>query len=269
MRVRNVDLDASPENEYVNVPTPPRRRRPIIAVKQPPLDVRPIEISSDEDEPLPNNSGDEGPPDLSPAPTPRLPNRLRRKFRNFQFINSCFQGNIRKRVNLQTLKTQWKGSVLKTTDPVMLIYKYGENTLLMFSTGKFRFMGPFHPTSVNAKKQLGKMPHVPAVIKKAPLQIQTCTVTFKLPGRGVHLPRLAAQLRRDNFEITFNKREFPAISMYRWNPMHVNVFYSGNVVVIGSKGIVAHVRKIYNFLVRYININRCWGEYLGRRWMRD
>ena len=150
-----------------------------------------------------------------------------------------------------------KGSILKNTDPVMLIYKNGQNTLLMFSTGKFRFMGPFHPTTINARKQLAKLPHIPRIIKNASLTIQTCTVTFKLPGRGVHLHRLAAALRRDNYEITFNKRGFPAIAMYRWAPMHVNIFYSGNVVVIGSKGIVSQVRKIYKSLVQYINVNAC------------
>ena len=218
-----------------------------------------ISISSDEDD-IPHTEDNINQP---------VVRRRRHPNFKFKFINCCFQGNIKKRVNLSSLKSQWKGSILKNTDPVMLIYKNGHNTLLMFSTGKFRFMGPFHPTTINAKKQLAKLPHIPKIIKNASLTIQTCTVTFKLPGKGVHLPRLAAALRRDNYEITFNKREFPAIAMYRWAPMHVNIFYSGNVVVIGSKGIVSQVRRIYKSLVQYINVNACWGEYHGRRWLQN
>ena len=263
MCVRNVDLDS--DNEYIDIQSPSRQRQyyPLLPIqwskylpsgkyppgKYPPLTSH-ISISSDED-------------DIVTQPIKR-----RHHFK-FKFINCCFQGNIKKRVNLTSLKSQWKGSILKTTDPVMLIHKNGQNTLLMFSTGKFRFMGPFHPTAINAKKQLVKVSNIPKIIKNASLTIQTCTVTFKLPGKGVHLPRLAAALRRDNYEITFNKHEFPAIAMYRWAPMHVNIFYSGNVVVIGSKGIVSHVRRIYNFLVQYINANACWDEYLGKRWMRN
>ena len=212
----NVDLDASDNeeplqyNRTVRQPTfrelngyPSGKRPPGKHLRYPAAKYNNL----DSDDHISLSSEDEDEPQPVTVQYRRIPHF------KFRFINCCYQGNIKKRVNLSTLKSQWKGSILKDTDPVMLIYKNGHNTLLMFATGKFRFMGPFHPTTINAKKQLAKLPHVPNIIKNAPLKIQTCTVAFKLPGRGVHLPRLAEALRRDRYEITFNKREFPAISM--------------------------------------------------------
>jgi len=259
-----VDLDDTSDDEVFEVPTNQYYR----ALNS--LPVPPREFPSGKTAPLP--PGKTAPRNAEQEPqVVNLMRPVRRHTPNygFKFINSCFKDNTRVRVDLCNLQRQWKGSEFKESDPVMLIYRHRENTLIMFATGKFRFMGPFHPTVNVAKKQLKQVPSIGRVIKNSPLTLQTCTVTFKLPGNGVHLPKLSAAMRRDRFQITFNKHEFPAISMYRWTPMHVNVFYSGNVVVVGSKGVMSQVRKIKRFLVNYINRNRSWGEYYGKRWMRD
>ena len=80
-------------------------------------------------------------------------------------------------------------------------------------------------------------------------QLQTVTVTFKLPGRDVNLPRLAAQLRQDGEEYFF------LISMN---------FYSGAVVIIDLKRVAQRIKQIRWTLIKYINPHRLRGVYDGR-----
>ena len=203
----------------------------------------------------------------SPRPATPLPPHSRR-MNTIRYVNSCFRGDVRNRINLQDLHNRMQGSRLKLHDPVMLIYKFGQLTLMVFSTGKFRFMGPFMPTEYVACRNLRTMPDIPQSISRARLVLQSITVTFKLPGNGVNLPKLARELRRDGERFKFVKREFQAISLYRWDPLHVNIFYSGRVVIVGGRYNMQRAEFIQQHLIQYINSRQCWTEYTGRKWMQ-
>jgi len=197
----------------------------------------------------------------------------------FKFVNSCFRGNVGRRVNLRELHAQWLGSRIRRHDPIMLIYKLERKcTLIMFATGRFRFMGPFAPDVAIARERLrGIHPRfrIPPLIRNAPLEFQTATVVFALPY-PVNLPRFARALDNGENNFVYNPQEFPSISFPGLPgdenfPYHVKLFYSGQVTVTGFDGNMEMLDGLRNTLIDNINRAECWdNEYdQGDRWMPD
>jgi TATA-box binding protein (TBP) (component of TFIID and TFIIIB) len=62
-------------------------------------------------------------------------------------------------------------------------------------------------------------------------RIQSVTVTANL-GKTVHLYRLAAKLRD---QCSFEPELFSGLRYLKYNPMCVNIFSSGKVVILGLK----------------------------------
>ena len=131
--------------------------------------------------------------------------------------------------------------LLKKQPPQMLTYKAksGE-TLLVFASGKCRIMGcKSHITSTN------NMFPIPVCIT----HVQSVTACINL-GYTINLYNLAMTIGIQ--DCMFEPEIFPALRITRrFNPLCVNVFASGKVVVLGLKTI--HIGKTCRKIVSCIN----------------
>lgn len=65
------------------------------------------------------------------------------------------------------------------------------------------------------------------------LSLSTQTITFKLDLPIINLLKVS----QNNPHCIFEGEIFPALSINLWNPIHVNVFSSGKVVVLGKNAL--------------------------------
>lgn len=128
----------------------------------------------------------------------------------------------------------------KKQPPQMLSYKSKDGeTLLVFASGKCRIMG--------CKK------HISSTMNKFPIpiritQIQSVTATLDL-GYTVNLYNLAKQIGTKR--CLFEPEIFPALRITReFDPLCVNVFASGKVVIMGLKtlSIIKTCLKVKHFI---------------------
>lgn len=70
---------------------------------------------------------------------------------------------------------------------------------------------------------------------ESPLQHVTETVVFNLDSLHVpiNLYKFASEFCNDN-RIQFEPELFPALCLQLWKPLHVNVFTSGKVIILGK-----------------------------------
>ena len=123
--------------------------------------------------------------------------------------------------------------------PRQLIFNIdGSCTLLVFPTGKCRLMG--------VKSPLHDITHLPVKIDK--LTIQSMTLVHSLDN-DINLLRLAKNLPPN--ERLYEPELFPAVRLLKYNPMCVNVFGSGKVVILGLKNIA--YQEFLNDVIMYIN----------------
>ena len=92
--------------------------------------------------------------------------------------------------------------------------------LLLFPSGKCRLMG--------LKKPLSEDMQLPFKIYN--LEIQSVTVTYNV-GHEINLLKLAKQMPFK--ERMFEPELFSALRMTKFNPICVNVFSTGKVVILG------------------------------------
>jgi hypothetical protein len=109
--------------------------------------------------------------------------------------------------------------------------------LLVFSTGKCRLMGLKKPID---KEMYSRLPFV-----VNDLEIQSATVVTHV-GCDLNLINLSNRLPLR--ERVFEPEMFPALRLTKYNPMCVNVFASGKIVILGMKeltnqNILSEIRK--------------------------
>lgn len=110
------------------------------------------------------------------------------------------------------------------TTPIQVIVKFECCTFLLFSTGKCRFMGNADISTVN--NYLNDIINsINASIITHP-ELKSQTVVFSL-GRPINL--LCQVIPHSLYEPEL----FPAIAIYKFKPLHVNLFSSGKVIILG------------------------------------
>lgn len=144
--------------------------------------------------------------------------------------------NINYRGKFQESVDQFKFNCGK---PRQYVVKCPNCTLVIFQTGNCRIMGC--KTEINFKK-------LPYKIQN--LGIQSVTVTDNL-HRSVHLYKLKEKL---GIEAMFEPELFPGLRYEKYNPLCVNVFASGKIVILGLKTIKFHniVEEIKSNLIKAI-----------------
>jgi len=112
---------------------------------------------------------------------------------------------------------------MKLAPPYQKIYNFNSGgKMLIFPSGKCRLMGLQSP--------LEDFNVLPFAVKT--LEIQSITLVLRLPTQ-VNLIKLAKGLVRGTF--WYEPELFPALRLQNFNPLCVNVFSSGKVILMGVK----------------------------------
>mgnify|MGYP003406514703 FL=1 len=138
------------------------------------------------------------------------------------FIKNMIQNiNYKGNVSESVVKTL----VFSKGKPQQFVDKKGKYTIIIFRSGKCRIMG--------CKKPLKKK-YLQYPINDIVLQSSTLTVDL---GEKVNLYKVAKVLNR---LAMFEPEIFPALRYLKYNPLCVNIFSSGKVVILGVKQIKSH-----------------------------
>ena len=116
----------------------------------------------------------------------------------------------------------------KIKPPVQKVFKtsFG-GCMLVFPSYKFRLMGVKNPLT-----SYENLPLLPAT-----MTLQSCTITGNY-GECIHLSNLANDLT--SRRCTYEPELFPAARLLEFNPLCVNVFSTGKIVILGVKEIDNH-----------------------------
>ena len=100
-------------------------------------------------------------------------------------------------------------------------------TILIFRTGNCRIMG--------CRKPLTEFDKLPFGIKIQSLQSITVTYNFK---QSIDLHKLSQMMGTD---CSYEPEIFPALRYLHYNPLCVNIFHSGKMVILGIRLSLIHI----------------------------
>ena len=158
----------------------------------------------------------------------------KRRLNEIKFVNSVYKGTFQEtRIDLELLSKSLNNSKFYKKQPQMLVVTNTNGVkMIIFNSGKFRIMGNFIPTLKNAKREIKKF----NLGCSPQLTCQTSTVVTRLNKKNINLSRLFSHLQSlyVNKYIGYCELEsFPAIALKIWDPLHVNIFASGKIVITG------------------------------------
>lgn len=109
-------------------------------------------------------------------------------------------------------------------------------SFILFASGQCRVMGKI--TYDDACCFIQNIHYIYSDISNV-LHLVSQTVVFKLEDNlcPVNLYHLISEYNND-VNVRFEGEIFPAISLHYWNPVHVNLFASGKVVILGKNALV-------------------------------
>jgi TATA-box binding protein (TBP) (component of TFIID and TFIIIB) len=142
-------------------------------------------------------------------------------------VNRVFRGRLGFDLNLEKLHDLFPNSTLKDGRPKQLTIKYDKVTLILFPRGAVRVMGntdecyAYLMLILTLEKFTDVIPD---------LQIQTMTVLVTLPITEVNLYKVHKVLPS-----TYEFELFPAPRITKYNPLCVNIFSTGKVLICGVK----------------------------------
>ena len=119
--------------------------------------------------------------------------------------------------------------------PRMFVVRHNDFKLIIFPNRKCRLMG--------CKKPINTMDNLPYKITIK--SIQSITVTFKV-DKSINLYRLSSKVN-----CRYEPELFPALRLLDYNPLCVNVFTSGKVVVLGIKQL--NYNKLIHSIIDYLD----------------
>ena len=113
----------------------------------------------------------------------------------------------------------------KIPPPVQKVIKLSTppgGCMLVFPSGKFRLMG--------LKQPIASYENLP--LQPATMTLQSATIVGHY-GESIHLRELATELT--SRRCTYEPELFPAARLLDFNPLCVNVFSTGKIVILGVK----------------------------------
>lgn len=146
-------------------------------------------------------------------------------------------------INYRGMVSSVKGMQFPSGKPKQIVDKTGKYTIVIFQSGKCRIMGCKKPI---VKKDLQ--------YKIRDIQLQSITVTLNLDC-SINLYKLAKKLE---IQCMFEPELFPALRYLKYNPLCVNIFASGKVVVLGIRSlnydcIVDNIKSDISSLIRCLD----------------
>lgn len=137
--------------------------------------------------------------------------------------NINYKGHTKE--NLDSLQFGYK--------PKQCVLKYSNYTIIIFPSGKCRIMGCKQP-----------LERIELPFKINVDGIQSVTVTHNLNVK-INLQKLAAKTK-----CLYEPEIFPGLRLIQFNPLCVNVFHTGNIVITGLKTLDFHEKL--NMIVSHI-----------------
>lgn len=131
--------------------------------------------------------------------------------------------------------------------PHQIVIRFNSCTFLLFSSGTCRIMGK---ASINiADANLNYIVDLLHTFIILPLSCVTQTVVFKLNVAHINLHKAVNIIPNSMFEAEL----FPSLVLNHFKPLHVNVFATGKVVVLG-KNALCMKSEIENWLNGFVNV---------------
>lgn len=129
---------------------------------------------------------------------------------------------------------------------VILRHKKLKFTFLLFTSGQFRIMGKCNSYST-IMNFLNDISSIYTSIESLPTIVsQTITLQIDQTLCPINLHKLIDQCS-DDPHITFEGERFPAITFTHWKPLHVNLFHTGKLIIMGRDSSI-HKDKIEDWM---------------------
>ena len=159
----------------------------------------------------------------------------KRRLNEIKYVNSVYKGTFQEsRIDLELLSKSLNNSKFYKKQPQMLVVTNTNGVkMIIFNSGKFRIMGNFIPTLRNANNEIKKF-KMKSI--QTQLSCQTSTVVTRLNKKNINLSRLFSHLQslyQNKYIGHCELESFPAIALKIWDPLHVNIFASGKIVITG------------------------------------
>ena len=134
--------------------------------------------------------------------------------------------------------------------PPQLTVWFKKCTFVIFRSGKCRIMG--NVCIEKAIPYLHTLLHILDCRLISPPLLVSQTIVFQLDPQYTPINLLYISNRVQDSNVRFEYECFPALSLHFWKPLHVNVFATGKVVVLGNNATNMLV-TIYKYLIDTIN----------------
>jgi len=128
-------------------------------------------------------------------------------------VNINYSGVINESINHLKFNS-WK--------PKQYVHKYIDYTIVIFQTKKCRIMGCKKPLVYDS------LPY-----KIDNIKLQSLTITSNV-GQTVNLYKISMKL---GMQVSYEPELFPALRLLKFNPLCVNLFSSGKIVILGIKSL--------------------------------
>ena len=118
-------------------------------------------------------------------------------------------------------------------------------TVLLFDSGRARAMGKATKKRIRRNFYDLQITHLKSQSKTFVLKLKTC----------IHLPKLADILLKQGDRYIYEAELFPALKLLEFEPVCVNVFHTGKVIIMGNiKNIEELVERLLSRLACYISL---------------
>ena len=146
-----------------------------------------------------------------------------------EIINVNYRGCMNASLDLCNFKKFLPNSKL-SMHPFQLTVKDEKGTMLFFRSGKFRLMGFKSDNDFDAYLLVNKYTRLLNINYLPSLILQSITVKAKF-GHCLNLHLLSDLVKESILELEL----FPALTIYKYKPIKVNVFASGTIIMCGIK----------------------------------
>ena len=165
-------------------------------------------------------------------------------------VNRIYCGDIEKfaKLSLADVNKYLRGygifTQLYTPKPYMIRIRYKKMTILLFTGGRFRCMGQCEETCDLMRLKLYSILKVLCCYKISINHISS-TLSTKIPKDLISLKDFAQRNAQPG--LLYELELFPALQLRIWPGVHVNIFQTGSIVILGK-----NAESLYSTILDWI-----------------
>ena len=165
-------------------------------------------------------------------------------------VNRIYCGEIEKfaKLSLADVNKYLRGygicTRLYTPKPYMIRIRSENMTILLFTGGRFRCMGQCEETCDLMQLKLYSMLKLLCCYKISISHVSS-TLSTKIPKDLILLEEFA--IRNAQSGLIYEMELFPALQLRMWSGVHVNIFQSGSIVILGK-----NAESLYSTILDWI-----------------